>query len=73
MRKRLRRKLGRGEFAHPYPHTRRERDANAHVGQALAALIEQVGTDRFLAWVQQANESVLPPQNLTHLTPLPCE
>lgn len=73
MRKRLRRKLGRGEFASPYPHTRRERQANARVGQALAALIEEVGPDRFLAWVQQANESVPPPHDPTHFNPLPCE
>lgn len=63
MRKRLRRKLGRGEFAYPYPHTRREREANAHVAQAWATLIERVGTEHFLAWIQQANESVLPPSS----------
>jgi hypothetical protein len=71
MRKRLRRKLGCGEFAYPYPHTRREHQANAHVGQALARLIEEVGTERFLAWVEQANESVPPPHNLLPSTLLP--
>jgi urease accessory protein UreF len=72
MRKRLRRKLSRGEFASPYPHTRREREANAHVGQALAKLIEQVGAERFLAWVEQVNESA-PPPTLTSFNPQPCE
>jgi urease accessory protein UreF len=71
MKKRLRRKLGRREFAYPHPHTRREREANAQLGQALAKLIEEVGTDRFFAWVQQANESVPPPNHLTHSPALP--
>lgn len=61
MTKRLRRKLSRGEFAYPYPHTRRQREANARVGQALATIIEAIGPDRFLALVAQANESVALP------------
>lgn len=67
MRKRLRRKLSRGEFAYPYPHTRRQRAANARVGQALAAVLAALGPDRFLALVAQASHAVSPPHFLTPL------
>lgn len=73
MRKRPRRKLSRGKFAHPYPHTRRQREVNARVGQALATLLDQLGPERFMALVEQANESVPLPHLEPTSNPLPCE
>lgn len=57
MKKRLRRKLGKGEFAHPYPHTKKQRAANLSVAKAFAGLIEEVGIDEFLARVEQHNQA----------------
>jgi hypothetical protein len=57
MRKRLRRKLGKGEFAHPYPHTKKQRAANLSVAKAFASLIGEVGMDAFLARVEQHNQA----------------
>ncbi len=57
MKKRLRRKLGKGEYANPYPHTRRELAANAQVAACLQVLVDAVGPDKFIRWVETHNEA----------------
>jgi hypothetical protein len=57
MKKRLRRKLSKGEFAHPYPHTKKQQADNLIVASALAHVIGEVGAERFLAFVEQHNQA----------------
>ncbi|SNR91927.1 hypothetical protein [Hymenobacter mucosus] len=58
MKKRLRKKLGQGEFRSPSRHTKRELEANAQVFACISALIENVGEDKFISWIETHNEAI---------------
>ena len=57
MKKRLRKKLGKGEYAYPYPHTLSQTQANATMAQGIMDIMNHLGPERFLRIMQQHNES----------------
>jgi hypothetical protein len=64
MKKRLRKKLGRGEYANPMRYTRAERAAKAHTYQVLMAALHSPMGEAIMAAVRQRNEAHLPQPQL---------
>ncbi|GAB2959096.1 hypothetical protein GCM10027048_27910 [Hymenobacter coalescens] len=56
MKKRLRKKLGRGEYANPYRKTRRQREAEALLRHQLESLIAQIGPEEFVQRIESYTE-----------------